>query len=100
MRLFETILILSIVAAAITQMTKIAVSWSLPLTLLAVLLSAWHVVREGSYWQMFPSLIGVLVLVALQVGPTRLYTAKARLALAVVLFCLISLGLLLLVPMF
>jgi dienelactone hydrolase len=100
MRLFETILILSVVAAAITQMTKIAASWSLPLTLLAVLLSAWHVVREGSYWQMFPALIGLLVLVALQVGPTRLYTAKARLALAVVLFCIITLGLLLLVPMF
>jgi predicted dienelactone hydrolase len=100
MRLFETILILSVVAAAITQMTKIAASWSLPLTLLAVLLSTWHVVREGSYWQMFPALIGLLVLVALQVGPIRFYTAKGRLPLAVVLLCLISLGLLLFVPMF
>jgi dienelactone hydrolase len=105
MRLFETILILSVVAAAITQMAKMTASWSLPLTLLAVLLSTWHVVRGELYWQMFPALIGLLILVAWQVGPARLRAAfnnnvKGRLALGVVFLCVISFGLLVLVPMF
>ncbi len=59
MRLFEIILILAIVAAAILQISKIAAHWSLSLTLLGVLLAAWHVVR-GTYWQMFPALAGLL----------------------------------------
>ena len=105
MRLFETILILAVVAAALAQMTEIATSWSQPLTLLAVLLGTWHVAREGTYLQMSPALVGLLVLVAWQLVPMRLrvslsHTMKMRSALAVVLLCVMSFGLLLLVPMF
>jgi dienelactone hydrolase len=105
MRLFEIILILAIVAAAIAQMTKTAARWSLPLTLLGVLLAIWHVVRGGTYWQMFPALVGLLVLAAWQLMSNRLqvvsnHTTKTRLGLAVVLLCTMSFGLLQFVPMF
>jgi predicted dienelactone hydrolase len=104
MRLFEIILILAIVAAAVVQTTKIAARWSLSLTLFGVLLAIWHVAR-GTYWQMFPALVGLLVLVAWQLRANRLRVVanratKTRLAAAVVLLCIMSLGLLLFVPMF
>jgi predicted dienelactone hydrolase len=104
MRLFEIILILAIVAAAIVQTTKIAARWSLSLTLLSVLLATWHVVR-GTYWQMFPALVGLFVLVGWQLRPNRLRvvtnrTTKTRLGLAVVLQCMMTFGLVLFVPMF
>jgi dienelactone hydrolase len=105
MRLFEIILILAIVAAAIVQTTKIAARWSLSLTLLGILLAIWHVVRGGTYWQMFPALVGLLVLLGWQLRPNRLrvvpnQTMKTRLGVAVVLLCIMSFGLLLFVPMF
>jgi predicted dienelactone hydrolase len=104
MRLFEIILILAIVAAAIVQMTKIAARWSLSLTLLGVLLAIWHVVR-GTYWQMFPALVGLFVLAGWQLRPNRLRvvpnrTMKTRLGVAVVILCIMSFGLLLFIPMF
>jgi predicted dienelactone hydrolase len=105
MRLLETILILVVAAAALTQTAEIAAPWSLSLTFLAALLGAWHILYEGTYWQMFPALVGLLIVVVWSLGPRRLRTAihqamKRWLALAVVFLCLVSFGLLLLVPMF
>lgn len=105
MRLFETILILVVIAAALAQIAEMADSWSRSLIFLAFLLGTWHIVHEKTYWQMFPALAGLLVLVIGNLGLRRPHTAlhqpmKRRLALAVVLLCLMSFGLLVLVPMF
>jgi dienelactone hydrolase len=105
MRLFEISLILVIAAAAIAQMSRIAAWWSFSLTTLGVLLGAWHVVRDGTYWQMFPALAGLIVLVIWRLVGNRFQFApnarvKTCLALMVVALCVMSFGLLLLVPMF
>jgi predicted dienelactone hydrolase len=105
MRLFEISLIVVIVTAAIAQMSKIAAWWSFSLTILGVLLGSWHVLREGTYWQMFPALVGLVALVIWQLSANRLQTAlslttKTRLALVVVVLCVTSFGLLIFVPMF
>jgi disulfide bond formation protein DsbB len=65
MRSFEVILVLVVIAAAIAQMTKLAARWSLSLTLLGVLIGAWHI-REVAHWQMFPALAGLVLLIIWQ----------------------------------
>jgi dienelactone hydrolase len=105
MRLFEISLIVVIVAAAIAHMSKAATRWSLSLIILGVLLGSWHVFQEGTYWQMFPALVGLVALVIWQLGANRLQialssTTKTRLAWMVVILCFMSLGLLIFVPMF
>ncbi|WP_433973261.1 alpha/beta hydrolase family protein [Tunturiibacter lichenicola] len=98
-------MILVVIAAALAQIAKMSDSWPRSLTFLALLLCTWHIAYEKTYWQMFPALAGLLVLTIWNLGPRRLHTAlsqpvKGRLALGVVLLCLMSFGLLLLVPMF
>jgi predicted dienelactone hydrolase len=105
MQVFEIILIVVVIAAAITLMTRFAARWAIPLSLLGVLLCVWHVVREGAAWQIFPVLAGMLLLVTWQLIPPGLrasrYSAmKNRLALSAAILASASFGLLLLVPMF
>src|SRR5580704_8045796 len=105
MRLFEITLILVVLAAAAVQMTKVAVRWSTSLALLGVLICTWHVIHEGTHWQMFPVLLGLVLLVTWQLIPIHLrvsrYPAmKVRLALMIAFLSITSFGLLLLVPMF
>ena len=105
MRLFEIILILVVFAAALSLLTRFAKKWSIPLTLLGVLVCICHAIWEGIYWQMFPVLIGLLLLVIWQLIPgdlraSRFPAAKNRLAISAAVLSSASFGLLLLVPMF
>jgi dienelactone hydrolase len=105
MRTFEVILIATLFAAAVAQITKSAARWSKFLTLLAVLAAVWHVVHEGTHWQMIPALTGLLLLVAWQLVPlsrrTSLYAAmKNPVAVIVALLSITTFGMLLIVPMF
>jgi dienelactone hydrolase len=105
MRLFEVILIAILLAAAIAQITKSAVWWSRSLTALATLAASWHVLHEGTHWQMFPVLAGLIMLVAWQLIPasrrtSRYAAAKNPVAVAVALLSVASFGMLLIVPMF
>lgn len=104
MRLFEIILILVIFAAAATLFIRFAKRWSFPLTLFGVLVCLCHVVWEGTHWQMFPVLAGLLLLIIWLLIPgdraARFPTTKNLLAVSVGLLASASFGLLLLVPMF
>jgi predicted dienelactone hydrolase len=105
MRLFEIILILVVIATAAILLTRFAKTWSIPLTLLGALVCVCHIVWEGTHWQMFPVLVGFLLLVVWQVIPgdlraSRLAAVKNRLAISVALLSSASFVLLLLVPMF
>src|SRR5271170_7347333 len=104
MRSFEVILVLVVIAAAIAQMTKLAARWSLSLTLLGVLIGAWHI-REVIHWQMFPALTGLVLLIIWQLTPmsfrsSRCIAIKKFLTPSIAILSATSLGLLLLVPMF
>src|SRR3984957_15089537 len=105
MRLFEVILIAILLAAAVAQMTKSLPGWSRFLTALAVLVALWHVIHEGTHWQMFPALAGLILLVAWQLIPasrrTSRYAAmKKPVAVAAAVFSIATFGMLLIVPMF
>jgi len=105
MRPFEIILICVVVTAAVVQMMKLAPRWQIVLTSLGVLVAAWHVIREGTYWQMFPVLTGLILLVIWQVVPRGRRASlrpalKNCVALAIAALSLTSFGLLLLFPMF
>lgn len=105
MRLFEVILIAILLAAAVAQMTKSFPGWSRPLTVLAILIALWHVIHEGTHWQMFPALAGVTLLVAWQLIPasrrTSRYAAmKKPIAVAAAVLSIATFGMLLIVPMF
>jgi predicted dienelactone hydrolase len=105
MRLFEVILILVVLAAAVTRMTRLVTRWPIYLTLLGVLLALWHILGEGTYWQMFPVLAGLALLVLWLSVPIahwapRHPAIKNLLALLIAALSLTSFGLLLLVPMF
>jgi dienelactone hydrolase len=105
MRLFEIILITTLLAAAIALRTKSAAGWARPLTALAALVALWHVIHEGTHWQMFPVLAGLLLLMAWQLIPvsrqtSRYAAAKNPLAVGVALLSIMTLGMLLIVPMF
>jgi predicted dienelactone hydrolase len=105
MRLFEVILILALLAAAIAQVTKSAVGWSKPLTGLAALVALWHILHEGTHWQMLPGLTGLILLVAWQLIPasrqtSRYAATKKPVAVAALLLSMATFGLLLIVPMF
>jgi dienelactone hydrolase len=105
MRLFEVILILVILAAAVTRMIRLAPRWPICLTLLGILLAAWHIVGEGTYWQMAPALAGLVLLVLWLLVPVAYWAPrhpamKSLLAGLIAALSLTSFGLLLLVPMF
>ena len=105
MRLFEVILIAILLAAAVVQMTKSLPGWSRFLTALAVLVALWHAIHEGTHWQMFPALAGLILLVAWQLIPasrrTSRYAAmKKPVAVAAAVFSIATFGMLLIVPMF
>lgn len=105
MRLFEVILIVTLIAAAAAQMTKSGATWSRIFTVLGVLAAFWHVVHEGTHWQMFPILAGLVLLVAWQLLPAsrravRYPVMKNLVAIAVALLSVTTFGLLLIVPMF
>jgi dienelactone hydrolase len=104
MRSFEVILVLVVIAAAIAQMTKLAPRWSLSLTLLGVLIGAWHI-REVIHWQMFPALVGLVLLIIWQLSPVSFRSSRGLairkfLTPSIAILSATSLGLLLLVPMF
>jgi dienelactone hydrolase len=105
MRLFEIILIAVVIAASATLWIRLASKWVAILTLLGVLVCACHMVWEGTHWQMFPVLAGLLLLIIWQLLPqnlraTRFLAMKNRLAVSSMVLALTSFGLLLLVPMF
>jgi dienelactone hydrolase len=105
MRPFEVTLILVVLAAAVTRMTKLAPQYPIYLTFFAILLAAWHVIAEGTYWQMAPVLAGLILLVLWLLIPVthwapRHPAMKNVLALLIATLSLTSFGLLLLVPMF
>lgn len=105
MRPFEVILILVVIAAAAAHIMKVAARWQISLTLLAGLMGVWHVVRQGTYWQMFPVLLGLVLLITWQLPSlslrlSRHVALKNGLALSVAALSLASFGLLLLIPMF
>jgi dienelactone hydrolase len=105
MRLFEVILIATLLAAAVALMTRSAAQWSRPLTVLGVLVATWHVIHEGTHWQMFPVLAGLILLVAWQLIPAsrraaRYPAMRSPVAIAVALLSITTFGLLLIVPMF
>jgi Platelet-activating factor acetylhydrolase, isoform II len=105
MRLFEVILIATLLAAAIAQITKSAAAWSRPLTVLAALVALWHIIHEGTHWQMFPVLAGLILLAVWQLisashRTSRYAAAKNPVVVAVVLLSIVSFGMLLIVPMF
>jgi dienelactone hydrolase len=105
MRLFEVILIATLLAAAIAQMTKSFAGWSRPLTVLGVLVALWHVIHEGTHWQMFPVLAGLILLVVWQLIPasnrtSRYAASKNRVAVAAAVLSIATFGMLLIVPMF
>ncbi|WP_433983007.1 hypothetical protein RBB78_14710 [Tunturiibacter empetritectus] len=105
MRLFEVILIATLIAAAAAQMTKSAASWSRTFAVLGVLVAIWHVLHEGTHWQMFPALAGLVLLVAWLLIPasrraSRYPSMRNPVAIAVALLSVTTFGLLLIVPMF
>ena len=105
MRLFEVILIVTSIGAAATQMAKSGANWSRIFTALGVLVAVWHVLHEGTPWQMFPVLAGLVLLVAWQLLPAsrkaeRYPAMKNLIAIAVALLSVTTFGLLLIVPMF
>lgn len=105
MRLFEVILIATLLAAAVAQMTKSAAHWSRPLTVFGVLVATWHVIHEGTHWQMFPVLAGLILLVAWQLitasrRASRYPAMRKPVAIGVALLSITTFGLLLIVPMF
>jgi dienelactone hydrolase len=105
MRLFEVILIAILLAASIAQMTKSFAGWSRPLTALGVLVALWHVEHEGTHWQMFPVLAGLILLVVWQLisassRTSRYAAAKNRVAVAALVLSIATLGMILIVPMF
>jgi predicted dienelactone hydrolase len=105
MRPFEILLILVVIAAALSLMVKSAVRFSIPLTFFGVLFCTWHVVREGTHWQMIPVLIGLMILVIWQLTPADLRVSRHRatqnrVAVSIALLSLASFVILLLVPMF
>ncbi|NYF90022.1 hypothetical protein RBB79_10650 [Tunturiibacter empetritectus] len=105
MRLFEVILIVTLIAAAAAQMAKSGANWSRVFTVLGVLVAIWHVLHEGTHWQMFPVLAGLVLLVAWQLLPAtrravRYPAMKNLVAIACALLSVTTFGLLLIVPMF
>jgi predicted dienelactone hydrolase len=104
MRLFEVILIVVLLAAAIVQRTKFAGRWSAPLALLGILTATWHVIHEGTHWQMFPALAGLALLLIWQLTPISLRTTRTRtknlLAITIATLSIASFELLSLIPMF
>lgn len=105
MRFIEATLIFVVLAAAVTRMTKLAPRWPIYLTLLGVLLAGWHIIGEGTYWQMAPALAGMVLLILWLLVPVahwapRHPVMKNLLAGLIATLSLTSLGLLLLVPMF
>jgi predicted dienelactone hydrolase len=105
MRLFEIILIVVVIIAAATLMTRFAARWLATLTLLGVLVCAWHVIGEGTHWQMLPVLAGLVLLIIWQLIPSdlrasRYLAMKNRMAVSIAALSVTSFGLLLLVPMF
>lgn len=105
MRLFEIILILAVLATAMTLWVKSPKKWLISLTLLGVLVCICHVVLEGTHWQMFPVLAGLLLLIIWLSIPGKLRAsyfpvASKILSVSVALLSLVSFSLLLLVPMF
>jgi predicted dienelactone hydrolase len=105
MRPFEILLIIVVIVAAVLQMTNFGARWLTALTLLGVVVGALHVVLEGTHWQIFPVLAGLVLLVIWQLIPMRLRTSRyptvrTRLALAIAILSGMSFGALLLVPMF
>ena len=105
MRLFEIILILVVLAAALALLRRSAKMWPIALTLLGVLVATCHVLWEGTHWQMFPVLAGLLLLLIWQLIPQRIRALRSLalknfLALSVAFLSCTSFGLLLLLPMF
>jgi predicted dienelactone hydrolase len=105
MRPFEIILIILVIATALTLMTKLTARWPIFLTLLGVLAAPWHIVGEKTHWQMFPVLAGLALLVAWHLVPTHVRVSRYRalknpLALVAAALSVASLGLLVLIPMF
>ncbi|WP_158941506.1 hypothetical protein [Granulicella sp. S190] len=105
MRLFEIILIATLLAAAFAQRTTSAAGWSRPLTVLAVLVALWHIFHEGTHWQMFPALAGLVLLIAWQLLSasqlaSRYPAMKNGVSATVALFSIATVGLSLLIPMF
>lgn len=105
MRPFEILLILAMIAAAAALMRSSTERWSLPLTLLAILFCAGHMVREGTHWQMIPVLAGLSLLVVWQLIPAHLRASRSLamknwVAVSIALLSLGSFAALLLVPMF
>jgi len=105
MRLFEVILIATLLAAAVVQITKSAAGWSKFLTLLAALVANWHIIHEGTHWQMIPALGGLLLLVAWQLvslsrRTSRYAAMKNPIAVVAALLSITTFGMLLIVPMF
>lgn len=105
MRLSEIILIVVIAAAALLTGTRISSRLSRALTILAAALGIWHMIREGFYWQMLPAIAGLLLLALWQLSRSRLRIAstskmKVRVALVAFVLCAMSIGLLVIVPMF
>jgi predicted dienelactone hydrolase len=105
MRLFEVILIVTLIAAAAAQITKSGSNWSRTFAVLGVFVAIWHVLHEGTHWQMFPVLAGLVLLVAWQLLPAsrravRYPAMKNLVAIAVALLSVTTFGLLLIVPMF
>ncbi|WP_433970096.1 hypothetical protein [Tunturiibacter gelidiferens] len=105
MRLFEVILIAILLVAAVAQLTKSVAHWSRPLAVFGVLVATWHVIHEGTHWQMFPVLAGLILLVAWQLIPasrraSRYPAMRSPVAITVALLSITTFGLLLIVPMF
>jgi predicted dienelactone hydrolase len=105
MRPLESVLLLIVVVASLVQMTNFGRRWRVPLTLLAVLVCIWHLLREGKHWQMFPVYAGLALLIVWQVlrplPPISRWQWGGRIfASLTLLLCVVGLGLSYLFPMF
>jgi dienelactone hydrolase len=105
MQLHAIFLVITIIAAAVMLISKYAVRWSAVLTILGAIFTIWLAGRDGIYWQLFPVLFGLALLVISQLAPRLLLGERrpaTRIVMAtVVIFCATtSFVLLQLIPMF
>jgi predicted dienelactone hydrolase len=103
MQLYEIILVVLVVSAAITRVAKHAARWSATLIALAALIAIWLLFHgEIYYWQLFPALGGLLLLIIWQPAIHLAKIQRYRMAASVVatLLAMASLILLLLIPNF
>jgi dienelactone hydrolase len=101
MQLYEITLVLLVVAAAVTRMTKHAAQWPAALIALASLIAIWLIFHgEIYYWQLFPALGGLLLLIFWQLIARFAKIQHFKMAVVVILLTTASLILLLLIPNF